>query len=36
MIIQQTNTLKKIGYGELIENNYKLTMIEFWKEETNG
>lgn len=36
MIIQQTNTLKKIGYGELIENNYKLTMIEFWKEEING
>lgn len=36
MIIQQTNSLKKIGYGELIENNYKLTMIEFWKEEING
>lgn len=36
MIIQQTNTLKKLEYGELIENNYKLTMIEFWKEETNG
>lgn len=36
MIIQQTNTLKKLEYGELIENNYKSTMIEFWKEETNG
>ena len=36
MLIQQTNTLKKLDYSELIKKNYKLTMIEFWKEETNG
>ena len=34
MIIQQTNTLKKIKYGEIIRNNYNVTMIEFFKDKT--
>lgn len=36
MLIQQTNTLNKLDYSELIKNNYKTTMIEFFGKEKDG